>query len=268
MRRLFVVFALLGKKSAQTNYCAEHNIYLSNTPTTIGTTKAARCTAGNVSIPYGSNTGVQYQCPANTGAGMTLWGFDIQSACWTSSVAYAVATVDKSGQFYAVGLYYIKGPSASQYAGQLMVHTSVLAGTAFTPTGSENTLVKQPWTGCTNSSPCQLPAGQYALALETNCTPSPTVTCAALYGDDPHGFMYLFNVWFGGSSGSGPGGISQVNPAVLPGNCPQPSQSYPACSLQISSGLPATITPLATDPTTSMSGCANGCPKPPAVLIF
>jgi hypothetical protein len=217
------------------------------------------------------------------GAGMTVWGFDIQSPCTTTSVAYAVHQYDtSSGDTYDLGLYYIKGLDPQNRAGQLLLHTGPLSGQDFTGKNPD-VLVTKSWatTGPSGDTgycafqnqTCTLPAGQYALALGTTCYQS-YPNCAQLWGDDDTGFMYLFNVWFGGSSGSATGGRG-VNLAVLPQGCVPGNKT--SCTLQMASGLPSSIStgqlsqypPVRTDPTLSKSrSCSNGCPKPPAVLIY
>lgn len=242
MKRLLVVFALLGRMFAW-NQCAEHNIYLSESVAKISTTGSARCTAG-------TEGGIKYNCPDGS-AGMTVWGFDIQSACVTNWVSYAVQTPDSgSGAHYDLGLYYIKGPSAKTLAGHLMVHTGLLSGPGFTPHAGVTTLA---WAGTPDcSTPCTLPAGQYALALATECTNK----CAALWGDDNHGYMSLFNVWLGGDGGTG------VNPSLVPALCP--SGQPPSCTFYLTSGLPTAMLPLETDPAMSV----GKFPVAPTVLIF
>ena len=238
MRRLLIVFALLGRMTAQTQIvpqCAEHNIYLSDKYTTISTSEAARCTG--LPVTFGNGGTINYQCPPQYAgvAGMTIWGFDIQSQCVTSSVAYAVHSLDPSGlggDHYDIGLYYVKGPGNQQISpGQLVVHTGSLTGQAFTGAKSD-VLVTQQWT-----TPATLPPGQYALALATDCVSS---SCAVLDGDDTHGFMYLFDVWLGGSTGSGPNSTG-TNLALTfsPGCQPQPNSQI-TCTLQMttSSGPP------------------------------
>jgi hypothetical protein len=256
MKRVLVVFVLfevlLGRIFA--NQCAEHNVYLSESATTVSMSAnaggAALCTPG---MPRG---GTQYNCPSGSSGGMTAWGFDIPSPCLTNWVAYAVQTPDNTTtNHYDFGLYYIKGPSASSLAGQLMVHTGELTGTAFAPKTGLTTIS---WVGTANCSiPCTLPAGQYAFALATDCS----AKCAALWGDDFLGYMYLFNVWLGGSAGTG------VNPGLVPVGCP--SGTPPSCTycMAAAPGLPAAITPPATDPALASNG-GSGFPRPPIVLIF
>jgi hypothetical protein len=242
MRELAIIFALLGRMFAA-NQCAEHNIYLSESAVKVATTGSARCTQGVAG-------GIQYNCPKGS-AGITAWGFDIQSPCYTSWVSYAVQTLDNSpGNHYDLGLYYINGPSASSLAGRLMVHTGQLTGTSFTP---HTDLTTVSWVGTGNCSvPCTLPAGQYALALATDCS----VHCAALWGDGIHGYMYLFNVWLGGNGGTG------VNAALVPDLCP--SGLPPSCTFYMTTGLPSSIAPLATDPALSVPTF----PVAPMLLIF
>jgi len=175
MKQLLIVFALLGRMFA--TQCAEHNIYLSESPIKVSTTGSALCAPGT---PPG---GIQYNCPKGSG-GMTLWGFDIQSPCVTNWVSYAVQTPDNgAGNHYDLGLYYIKGPSAKSLAGQLILHTGQLPGTTFTPSPGLTTIAWVKTAKC--SIPCTLPAGEYALALATDCT----AECAALWGDDNDGYM-------------------------------------------------------------------------------
>ncbi len=244
MKKLLVVFALLGHMFA-TNQCAEHNIYLSETAVTVSTYGSARCTPGVAG-------GIQYNCPNGSG-GMTVWGFDIQSPCFTEWVSYAVQTPDNStGAHYDLGLYYINGPSAPSLAGQLIVHTGQLTGTAFTPHVGLTTIS---WVGTANCSiPCTLPAGQYAFALATDCSNK----CAALWGDGGHGYMYLFNVWLGGNEGTG------VNPGLVPAGCP--SGNPPSCTFYMATapGLPLSIGPPTTDPSVSLTIF----PDAAIVLIF
>lgn len=244
MKRVLIIFALLGRMFA--TQCAEHNAYLSESAIEVSTTGSARCTPG---MPVG---GIQYDCPKGSG-GMTVWGFDIQSPCVTNSVAYAVQTPDNStGNHYDLGLYYIKGRSAKALAGQLIVHTSQLTGTTFAPSPGLTTIS---WVGTAKCSiPCMLPAGQYALALATDCS----AECAALWGDDNDGYMYLFNVWLGGNGGTG------VNPGLLPAGCP--SGTPPSCTFFMATapGLPPSIMPPATDPALGLTKL----PRPPMVLIF
>jgi hypothetical protein len=244
MKRLLIIFALLGRMFA--SQCAEHNIYLAESALRISRTGSARCTPGT---PMG---GIQYNCPKGSG-GMTAWGFDIQSPCVTNWVAYAVKTPDNStGNHYDLGLYYIKGPSAAALAGRLMIHTSELTGTTFTP---HDGLTTVSWAGTANCSiPCTLPAGQYAFALATDCS----TACAELWGDDNDGYMYLFNVWLGGNGGTG------ENPGLLPAGCP--SGNPPSCTFYMATapGLPPSIMPPATDPALGLTRF----PRPPMVLIF
>ena len=242
MKRLLVFFVLLGRMFA--TQCADHNILLSESGTTVSVTAAALCKAGSAG-------GIQYKCPSGSG-GMTVWGFDIQSPCVTNWISYAVKTADLSGKNYDLGLYYIKGPSAGSLGGQLMVHTGELTGTNFTPNTG---LTTKAWSGTTNCSiPCTLPAGQYALALATDCS----LSCAVLWGDDNNGYMYLFNIWLGGNGGT------NVNPGLLPAGCPSGTPS--ACTFYLSTapGLPPSITPPATDPALGLTKF----PRPPMVLIF
>ena len=242
MKQLLIVFALLGRMFAA-NQCAEHNIYLSASGVKVSTTGSARCTPGEAG-------GIEYKCPNGSG-GMTAWGFDIQSPCFTNWISYAVQTPDNGGgTHYDLGLYYIKGPSASLLAGHLMVHTGPLAGTSFAPHTGLTTLA---WAGTADCSiPCTLPAGQYAFALATDCS----ARCAALWGDGNHGYMSLFNVWLGGNGGT------DVNPSLLPDACP--SGQPPSCTFYMASGLPANISPPATDPSLS----SGKFPEAPIVLIF
>ncbi len=244
MKRLLIIFALLGRMFA--SQCAEHNIYLSESAIRVSRTGSARCTHG---MPVG---GIQYNCPKGSG-GMTAWGFDIQSACVTNSVAYAVQTPDNSaGNHYDLGLYYIKGPGAASLAGQLMVHAGQLTGTTFAPHTGLTTIS---WVGTANCSiPCTLPAGQYAFALATDCS----AECAVLWGDDNDGYMYLFNVWLGGNEGTG------VNAGLLPAGCP--TGAPPSCTFYMATapGLPPSIMPPATDPALGLAKF----PRPPMVLIF
>ena len=252
MKQLIIIILLLGVLPirAFANQCAEHNIYLSESAITVSTTGSALCTPG---MPSG---GIQYNCPSGVSGGITAWGFDIPSSCVTNWIAYSVQTADISTTtHYDLGLYYVKGPSAASLAGQMMVHTGQLAGNAFAPQIGLNTLS---WQGTPNCSiPCTLPAGQYALALATDCA----LQCAALWGDDSSGYMYLFDVWLGGSGGTG------LNAGLLPAGCP--SGYPPSCTfcMAASPGLPAAITPPLTDPTLAQH--ATGIlPKPPMVLIF
>ncbi len=244
MKQLLIVFALLGRMFA--TQCAEHNIYLSESPIKVSTTGSALCAPGT---PPG---GIQYNCPKGSG-GMTLWGFDIQSPCVTNWVSYAVQTPDNgAGNHYDLGLYYIKGPSAKSLAGQLILHTGQLPGTTFTPSPGLTTIAWVKTAKC--SIPCTLPAGEYALALATDCT----AECAALWGDDNDGYMYLFNVWLGGNGGTG------ANPGLIPAGCP--SGTPPSCTFYMATapGLPPSITPPATDPALGLTKF----PRPPMVLIF
>ena len=242
MKRLFIVFALLGRMFAA-NPCAEHNIYLSESAIKVSLSGSARCTPGEVG-------GIQYKCPSGSG-GMTAWGFDIPSDCFTNWVSYAVQTPDSSaGTHYDLGLYYIKGPSATRLAGHLMVHTGPLTGPSFAPHTGLTTLA---WAGTADcSTPCRLPAGQYALSLATDCS----ARCAALWGDGNHGYMYLFNVWLGGDGGTG------GNASLLPALCP--SGQPPSCTFYMASGLPPAIVPPVTDPSLS----TTKFPEAPIVLIF
>ena len=242
MKQLLIVLALLGRMLGS-NPCAEHNIFLSESAINVSMTGSARCTAGSVG-------GIEYKCP-NGAAGMTAWGFDIQSSCVTNWVSYAVQTPDNSAAAnYDLGLYYIAGPSAPTLGGHLMVHTGRQPGTGFAPHPG---LMTVGWVGTADCSrPCTLPAGQYALALATDCS----TKCAALWGDDNHGYMYLFNVWLGGNGGTG------VNPSLIPAQCP--SGQPPTCTFYMDTGLPATITPPTTDPTLS----ATKFPEAPMLLIF
>ena len=242
MKRLLIIFALLGRMFA--NQCSDHNIYLSSTATTVSKTGAAMCTAGTVG-------GVNYGCASG---GMTVWGFDIQSPCDTNWVSYAVQAPDNTGSNkYDLGLYYITGPSAGSLAGRLMVHLGSLPGSSFAQSPGLQT---KSWVAVNCSMPCTLPAGQYALALATDCSGTPP--CAALWGDDNKGYMYLFDVWLGGNGGTG------VNPGLLPAGCP--SGNPPACNFNMATapGLPTSITTLTTDPGLWRSGY----PRPPAILIF
>jgi hypothetical protein len=252
MKRAFVVFGLLGILLGRmfANECAEHNIYLSESAITVSMTGSARCTPG---MPVG---GFQYNCPSGTSGGITVWGFDIQSSCVTNWVAYAVQTPDTStGNHYDLGLYYVKGPSAASLAGKLMVHTGALTGNTFaTATG----LTTISWAATANCSiPCTLPAGQYALALATDCS----ANCAALWGDQSLGYMYLFDVWLGGSGGTG------ANPGLMIAGCPSGSPLSCTFCMTAAPGLPIAITPPATDPTIGQ-GTVAVFPKPPMILIF
>ncbi len=244
MKWLLVIFALLGRMFA--NQCAEHNVYLSESAINVSMTESARCTPGD------AVGGIPYNCPKGSG-GMTVWGFDIQSPCVTNWLSYAVQTPDSSsGSHYDLGLYYVKGPSAASLAGQLMLHAGDLTGTTFAPHTGLTTIS---WVGTTKCSiPCTLPAGQYALALATDCA----ANCAALWGDVNYGYMYLFNVWLGGNEGTG------VNPGLLPAGCP--SGTPPSCTFYMAAapGLPQSIEPPSTDPALGLTKF----PRPPMVLIF
>ena len=247
MKRMLIMAIVLGVLIGRmfATQCADHNIYLSESPIRISKVKSVRCTPGT---PSG---GIQYNCPSGSG-GMGVWGFDVQSPCVTQWVAYAVNTPDNTAtNHYDLGLYYIKGPKAATLAGKLMVHTSELTGSGFAPSPGLTTVS---WVGGNCSIPCTLPPGQYALALATDCS----VSCAVLWGDNTDGYMYLFNVWLGGNGGTG------VNPGLLPAGCP--SGNPPSCMFYMSSapGLPASITPPATDPALGLTKW----PQPPLVLIF
>ena len=134
MKHLLIVFALLGRLLAA-NQCAEHNILLSESGVKISMSGSARCTQGVAG-------GIQYNCPKGS-AGMTAWGLDIQSPCYTSWVSYAIRTMDtNAGTHYDLGLYYINGPSASSLAGHVMVHTGLLTEASFAPHTGLTTI---PW---------------------------------------------------------------------------------------------------------------------------
>lgn len=248
MKRLLIIFALIGRLYAAPP-CAERNINMSGVTSSIatGTNGAAQCTAGTVG-------GITWTCGTS---GMTAWGFDIPNDCTSQYVTYAVQAVDSltgSGHKYDLGLYYIKGPSQGAFAGHLMLHTGQLDGTAFAPATGLLATAKT-WATTTDcpSLPCTLPAGQYGLAIATDCSTS----CAALYGDENKGYMYLFFVWLGGDAGSNG---THTNPGLRPLAC------TPSCSFAMATapGLPATITPPTTDP-----GFWNsGVPRAPMVLIF
>jgi len=242
MRHLLIVCALLGRMFAA-NQCAEHNIFLSEDPIKVSMTGSARCTPGE-------KGGIHYNCPQGS-AGMSAWGFDIQSSCYTNWVSYAVQAPDSSSaNHYDLGLYYIGGPSAASLAGHLMVHIGIQTGTTFAPHAGLTTVS---WVGTENCQiPCTLPAGQYALTQATDCT----ANCAALWGDGNHGYMYLFNVWLGGAAGTG------ANASLLPTLCP--SGQPPSCTYYIDSGLPVFVTPPATDPALSSAKF----PEAPMLLIF
>lgn len=251
MKRLLIIFALLGRLYAA-NQCAELNINMSGVATSISTAAngAAQCTAGTVG-------GITWTCP---NGGMTAWGFDIQSTCNTNYVTYAVQALDSltgAGHRYDIGLYYIKGPSAGSYAGHLMLHTGSLDGTSFTPSADVGKVLTTAKTWATTadcpSLPCSLPAGQYGIAIATDCSAS----CAGLWGDENKGFMFYFLVWLGGDAGSN---SAHLNPGIRPGGC------TPTCSFSYSTvpGLPSTITALATDP----GFWTSGVPRAPMVLIF
>jgi hypothetical protein len=246
MKRLLVVFALVGRMFG--NPCADHNIFLSESAVTISISGSALCNANTVD-------GITFVCGSGDG-GMSVWGFDIQSACVTKWVSYAVQTADSSGKNYDLGLYYIKGPSAASLAGKLIVHTGELAGSNFGTAG----LTTKSWAGTANCSiPCTLPAGQYALAIATDCS----ATCAVLYGDDNRGYMYLFDAWLGGDGGT------HQNLALLPSAC----LSGNTCTFKMATapGLPLTIGTVVNHnapPVTDPSMWQTSFPKPPAVLIF
>jgi hypothetical protein len=245
MKRLFIlscIFGMAGRMFAA-NQCVEHNIYLSEAIVKVATSQSARCKAGLVG-------GIQYNCPHGS-AGMTAWGFDIPSACFTNWVSYAVQTPDHSADgHYDLGLYYIKGPSAPALAGHLMVHTGQLSGTGFAAHAGLTTVT---WAGTADCSiPCTLPAGQYALALATDCF----FRCAILWGDDNHGYMSLFNVYLGGTAGTA------VNPSLLPVFCP--TGQPPSCTFYMTTGLPSAIAPPATDPAMPEAKYPNA----PIVLIY
>lgn len=248
MKHISVLFLLLG--SALANPCAEHNIYLSESAITVSMSGSALCTPG---MPIG---GMQYNCPPGNSSGMSAWGFDIQSSCVTNWLSYAVQMPDTNpNNHYDLGLYYVQGPSAASLAGQLMLHTGMLGGNMFAPQVGLTTITWKATSNC--SAPCTLPAGQYALALATDCV----TKCAVLWGDNVLGYMYLFDVWLGGAAGTG------VNSGLAPANCP--SGNPPYCTLCITStpGLPAAIKPPLTDPTIGQSP-SSAVPRPPMVLIF
>lgn len=248
MKQIFAVFIFLG--SAFANQCAEHNIYLSESAITVSMSGSALCTPG---MPIG---GMQYNCPAGTSSGMSAWGFDIQSPCVTNWLSYAVQIPDaNSNHHYDLGLYYVQGPSAGSLAGQLMLHTGLLGGSMFTPQAGLNTITWKATANC--SAPCILPAGQYALALGTDCVTS----CAVLWGDNPLGYMYLFDVWLGGSAGTG------VNFGLVPANCPFGTPPYCTFCITTAPGLPAAIKPPRTDPAIGQAA-SSAVPRPPMVLIF
>ena len=131
-----------------------------------------------------------------------------------------------------------------------MVHTGYLDGNSFANATGLLPMAKT-WAGTTNCSvPCTLPAGQYALGLTTDCSSS----CAALWGDENKGYMYLFDVWLGGDGGS------HVNGRLQPSGCVTPCDFNPGSA----PGLPLSITAPTTDPALWQTSY----PKPPAVLIF
>lgn len=249
MRIILVLFILIGRLFAANN-CADRNIFISTTAVPISTAFNAKCTAGTIS-------GVTWSCP---NGGMTAWGFDIPSDCQTSRVTYAIQAADGStgaGHKYDLGLYYIKGPSFALYAGRLMVHTGSLDGTAFTPAGDVGKILTTAKTWATTADcpamPCNLPAGQYAFAITTDCVSG----CAALYGDENKSFMSMFLIWLGGHGGDV---ANPRNTGLRPLNC------SPTCAFDYSTapGLPASIGIPLTDP----AFWDTGLPRQPQILIF
>lgn len=250
MKYLCLVLLLVGRLLAV--QCAERNIYLSNTASTVSISGLG-CTAVTVG-------GITYSC--GSGA-IALWGFDIESSCDTQYINYVVSTVDTAngvGHKYDIGLVYVKGPSAGALAGHLMTHTGALAGqsspfvaaTSFTPaTGLLASAKAWITTADCPSYPCTLPAGQYALALATDCTTG----CAGLQSDDNKGWEYLTYVWEGGQGGTG------LNSPPLVWNTCTSTCSFNMATLP---GLPVLFTPPVTDPGLWHSGFT----RPPMVLIF
>jgi hypothetical protein len=155
---------------------AGQNIKIANDPgsITISATESA--------LPFfatgGARTGATQAATENLSV---LWGFLLPYPVTTTQITYQVITADNTAHDYDIGIY--------NTSGKLLVNIGATPGTAFAAAGAFHTLA---WTqGATG-----LAAGQYYLALTTNCASGCAQIAAA-----PNNVSFAVNVSAGASTG-------------------------------------------------------------------
>jgi hypothetical protein len=155
---------------------AGQNIKIANNPGSI--TISATGSTFQFFVTGGARTGGTQAATENVSK---LWGFLLPYAVTTTQITYEVTTADNTVNEYDIGIY--------NSSGILMVDTGATAGTSFAASDAFHTLL---WTqGSTG-----LVAGEYYLALTTNCA-SACAQVAAATGN----VSFAVNVSAGASTG-------------------------------------------------------------------
>lgn len=165
-----------GEAPVLSTLTAGQNIQIGNSPGSI--TISATGSTLQFFVTGGARTGGSQAATENVTA---LWGFLLPYTVTTTQITYDVLTADNTANGYDIGIY--------NTSGNLLVDIGATPGTTFAATDAFQTLV---WT----QGSTVLAAGQYYLALTTNCA-SACAQIAAATGN----VSFAVNVSAGASTG-------------------------------------------------------------------
>ena len=169
---------------------AGQNIKIANNPGSI--TISAPGSTFQFFVTGGARTGGSQAATENV---TKLWGFLLSYAVTTTQITYEVMTADNTANDYDIGIY--------NSSGKLLVDIGATPGTTFAASDAFHTLL---WTQGSTS----LGAGEYYLALTTNCTSACAQIAAAI-----NNVSFAVNVSAGASAGG-----------ALPSTATVPAQAW------------------------------------------
>jgi hypothetical protein len=173
-----ILIGKTGDAPVLSTLTAGQNIKIANNAGSITISATPSSPTFQFFVTGGARTGAAQAATENV---TTLWGFLLPYAVTTTQITYEVTTADNTANDYDIGIF--------NTSGKLMVGVGPIPGTAFAASNAFNTL---PWTqGSTG-----LAAGEYYLALTTNCSN----TCAQIAAA-PATVSFAINLSAGASTG-------------------------------------------------------------------
>jgi hypothetical protein len=173
-----ILIGSTGDAPVLSTLTAGQNIKIANNPGSITISATPSSPTFQFFVTGGASTGASQAVTANVN---NLWGFLLPYAVTTTQITYEVTAVDNTANNYDIGIF--------NTSGKLLVDIGPTPGTTFAASDAFQTLK---WTqGSTG-----LAAGQYYLALTTNCS----TTCAQVAAA-PTNVSFAINVSAGASTG-------------------------------------------------------------------
>jgi hypothetical protein len=173
-----ILIGSTGDAPVLSTLTAGQNIKIANNPGSITISATPSSPTFQFFVTGGASTGASQAVTANVNS---LWGFLLPYAVTTTQITYEVMAVDNTANNYDIGIF--------NTSGKLLVDIGPTPGTTFAASDAFQTLK---WTqGSTG-----LAAGQYYLALTTNCS----TTCAQVAAA-PTNVSFAINVSAGASTG-------------------------------------------------------------------